>query len=626
MSCVIDVHAQSGGFFAQTGHSHDVPREDDEETRARGRSDPADLEGPSRRRAEGALVIAQAELRLRDADREAVEAGGPVLHRGGAIDRRGDLRDLLLERVRVFVGEAHGMGRGLRRIDHEAGEFLPAGAAVLVERVRGRSDAEVLAVVDYRVDLAIRVRHEAIHRDDRGHAEGLQDPHVGVEVDHAGLEDFRVLDGQVLPLRPAVMLEGADAHDEHRGVRSQAALAAHEVHELLRPEVRAEACLRDDDVPEAEGEAVREDGIVAVGDVREGPAVHEGGRPLQGLDQVRHQRVLQEDRRGPVDVEVPGADGMLLAVEGDHDPLEAGLEVRDALREAEDRHDLARGGDDEPVLPRHAVLRTAEARHDVPQLAVVHVEAPREQDAGRVDVELVPVEDVRVQDRRDQVVRRADGVDVPGEVEVDLLHRQDLGTAATRRAAFRPGDRPEGRLADGDDPLRSEAIQRLAEADRGQRLSLPVAGRGRAGDEDELALPTLSDSIDRRELDFRDEVALQDEVVPRQAEVLGDVDDRPHLRRLRDFDVRDHYRGNCRGAKRIFFASFPFGNGGKGLSRYTNLVALAGIDIGILGLIIAAGSPDVSRQYGAALAGGLLAWVIGGLFLVGAYFEAKRPD
>ena len=161
------------------------------------------------------------------------------------------------------------------------------------------------------------------------------------------------------------------------------------------------------------------------------------------------------------------------------------------------------------------MLRPAEARHDVPELAVVHVEAPREQDAGRIDVDLVPVEDVRVQDRGDQVVRRSDGVDVPREVEVDLLHRQDLGPAASGRAAFRPEDRPEGRLADGDDPFRAEAVQGLAEADRGQGLPLPVAGRGRAGDEDELALPTLADPVDRRELDFRDDVALQDEVVPR---------------------------------------------------------------------------------------------------------------
>src|SRR5438034_977002 len=235
MPCVVDVHAQSCRFFAQTRHSHDVPREDDEETRARGRSDAPDLEGPPRRRAEGALVVAQAELRLRDADRQAVEACGPeplevlegrgvVLHSRGAVDRRGDLGDLLLERVRVLVDEPHRMGRGLRRIDHEAAEFLPARAAIFVERVRGRPDAEVLAMVDDRVDLAIRVRQETVHRDDRGHAEGLQDPHVGVEVDQAGLEGLRILGGEVLALRAAVMLEGADAHDEHRGVRSRRAL------------------------------------------------------------------------------------------------------------------------------------------------------------------------------------------------------------------------------------------------------------------------------------------------------------------------------------------------------------------------------------------------------------------
>jgi len=46
---------------------------------------------------------------------------------------------------------------------------------------------------------------------------------------------------------------------------------------------------------------------------------------------------------------------------------------------------------------------------------------------------------------------------------------------------------------------------------------------------------------------------------------------------------------------------------GNGLSRYANLLALAGIYIGILGLTIAAGSPDVSRQYGSALADALFA-------------------
>jgi hypothetical protein len=61
------------------------------------------------------------------------------------------------------------------------------------------------------------------------------------------------------------------------------------------------------------------------------------------------------------------------------------------------------------------------------------------------------------------------------------------------------------------------------------------------------------------------------------------------------------------------------------LSRYANLLALVGVYIGILGLIIATGAPDTARQSGAAYGGGLFAWVIGLLFLVGAYFEARRP-
>src|SRR2546422_11547681 len=66
---VVDVHRQGGGLLSGPGHAHDVAREDHEESRARGRPDPSDLERPSDRRAERVLVVAQAELGLRDADR-----------------------------------------------------------------------------------------------------------------------------------------------------------------------------------------------------------------------------------------------------------------------------------------------------------------------------------------------------------------------------------------------------------------------------------------------------------------------------------------------------------------------------------------------------------------------------
>ena len=62
------------------------------------------------------------------------------------------------------------------------------------------------------------------------------------------------------------------------------------------------------------------------------------------------------------------------------------------------------------------------------------------------------------------------------------------------------------------------------------------------------------------------------------------------------------------------------------MSRHVNVLAAVGIYIGLLGLIVAAASPDSSRQYGGPLFVALLAWVIGLVFLIGAYIEARRPE
>jgi len=150
------------------------------------------------------------------------------------------------------------------------------------------------------------------------------------------------------------------------------------------------------------------------------------------------------------------------------------------------------------------------------------------------------MEQVRIQDRGDQVVRGADRMDISREMEVDLFHRKDLGVTASRRPAFRPEHGSEGRLADRDDRLRADPVQRLAQADRRQGLAFPVAGRCGARHEDELALAGLAGAVHCGEADLCDVVALSDEVLPREAKVRGDIDDRSHRRALSNLDVGDH--------------------------------------------------------------------------------------
>ena len=227
----------------------------------------------------------------------------------------------------------------------------------------------------------------------------------------------------------------------------QAGLAALDVEELLGAEVGAEAGFGHHVVGELQRGRRRRHRVAAVRDVGERAAVDEGRRAFQRLHQVRRDRVLEQRGHRAVGLELPGAHRLAVAGVADDDVAEPLLEVFEILGEAEDRHHFRRHGDVEAGLARIAVGDAAERADDLAQRAVVHVHDAAPGDAARVDAERIAPVDVVVDQRREQIVRRGDGVEVAGEVEVDVLHRDDLGVAAAGRAALHAEARAERRLA-----------------------------------------------------------------------------------------------------------------------------------------------------------------------------------
>ena len=212
----------------------------------------------------------------------------------------------------------------------------------------------------------------------------------------------------------------------------------------------AEARLGDDDVAELERDAVGDERVVAVRDVRERAAVDEGGLTLERLHEVRLDRLLEEHGHRTCSLQLLGGHRLALVRRADRDRAEARAQVEEIARDGDDRHHLGRGGDVEAGLAGVAVRPTAEADDDVAQGAVVDVDAAPPRDRERVDAELVAVQEVRLEHRREQVVGGADRVDVAGEVEVHVLHRHDLGVAGAGRAALDPEHGPERRLAEAE--------------------------------------------------------------------------------------------------------------------------------------------------------------------------------
>ena len=177
-------------------------------------------------------------------------------------------------------------------------------------------------------------------------------------------------------------------------------------------------------------------------DVRERPGVDERRLALDRLHEVRLDRVLQQNGHRAGDVQILGGHRGPLEARCDGDRAQAVPEVVPVSGHRKQRHDLGGGRDVEPALARERCV-LADADRDPAQDAVLDVQAPAPGDRGRIDTELVSVEEMRVDRRREQVVGGGDRMQVTGEVQVDVLARGRPGHG--RRRCLRPWRRASAR-------------------------------------------------------------------------------------------------------------------------------------------------------------------------------------
>src|SRR5438128_863076 len=103
----------------------------------------------------------------------------------------------------------------------------------------------------------------------------------------AALQGVEVLRGEPRERHAAVRFERAYGCNHQRGRWSKVTVARDDMGEFLEAEVGAEARLRDDNIGELEGNLVREQRVVAVGDVAKGTGMHQRRLALHRLHDVR---------------------------------------------------------------------------------------------------------------------------------------------------------------------------------------------------------------------------------------------------------------------------------------------------------------------------------------------------
>ena len=331
----------------------------------------------------------------------------------------------------------------------------------------------------------------------------------------------------------------ADGRDDHDRVGLHVRVTALDIEELFRTQISAEAGFRHGVIAELSGCLGSEDGVATVGDIGEGAAVYKGRSALQGLHQIRLDRVLEQRGHRALRLEITCGDGLFVKGIADDDTRQARLEIADRFGKAEDRQDLGRDGDIVAVLTRCAVAPAAQTVGHKTQLAVVHIHTALPRDTSGVDVQAVALIDMVIEHGGKQVVCRADGVHIAREMQIDVLHRDDLRPAASGSAALDAEHGAQRRLTQHDVGVLAQSSETVGKSDGGGGLAFTGRGGGHGGHENELVLPVLTLQDIQAELCFIFSVII--DVFLGDPCRLGDLPDRLHLTALRDLNISQHY-------------------------------------------------------------------------------------
>ena len=459
-------------------------------------------------------------------------------HLVGAIDPLRDGLDFLEERRVIGVDRREIAHVGIGDLGDAHCQF----ARALATKLPVPRDDRLAALLDdiglERIDFSVGIAGEMIHRDHNRHAEGFQILDMPSQIGAASLHRGDILGAEIGPRHPAIHLHRAHRGDKDNDARRDAGLAAFDVHEFLGSEIGPEAGLGHHIIRQFQGRLRRNHRVAAMRDVGERAAMDKGRVVFQRLHQIRLQRLRQQHRHRAIGLDVAAKDWRAVAPVGDDDVAKSFLQILKVGCQAQDGHDFGSDGDVKARLPRKSVRYAAKAGHDIAERAVIHVDDAAPSHAALVDFQLIAPVDMVVDHRRQQIVRRGDGVEVAGEMKVHLLHRHDLRIAATGGTALHAETGAERCLTDADGGLLADRIQPVDKTNGRRCLAFASRGRVDRRHKDQLAIgPALlrRDELGRQ---FCLVMAEGEQVLRRDAKLVADLLDRQFGGGAGDFDVR----------------------------------------------------------------------------------------
>ena len=459
---------------------------------------PPDMQGVSRRASQHLGVIAKGILRFGNAHRGVLQpqSGHPVqllfrfravFHRSGAVNFMGNGFN--------FFPQGHGRGRQrgkmvrlLADCQHRRCQLQAAFAAFgKYFALRGANPQPAAFLLDQGQFLRPVIR-EAIDGHHHWHPILLQVFHMGGQVAKPRRHGRGIRGAAAFLIAAAIVAQRPHRHHQHRRRRGKPRGRALNIKEFFGAKITAEAGFRYGVIGQSKCQPGSPHRIAAMGNIGKRAAMHQTGSMLQSLHQVRAQGLPQQGCHGAFGLQITGKNRSTLHRIADENTSQPLPQVLQVFGQAQNSHHFAGHADLEPIQTGGAIGLAAQADFNFSQRAVIHIHAAAEHNALGIQLQGIALMNVVIDEGRKEVIGRRNGMNIPGKVQINLLHGEHLCIAPAGSAALQAEYRAKRGFPQCDNGPFPQAAHGLCQPNGGGGFALSSRGGVHRSNQDQFPL------------------------------------------------------------------------------------------------------------------------------------------
>jgi len=378
----------------------------------------------------------------------------------------------------VYIVEFNRFGRIMfEQVNQLVGHVDTALAAFFPALVEADIYTVTFAFLEEHIDFSRCICSEFVDSNQDGQTKAAHVLNLFGKVREPVADSLDIFLGQFRLLDAAMHLEGADRSNNDNRIRIHVAIMAFDVEEFFSAKISTEASFRNGNIAQFKGHFGSKKGVASVGNVRKRTAMDDSRRMFQRLDEVRFDGIFHEHGHGPFTAQLMDIDRIPIKVRANDDTAKTFLQVFNIMGQAKDGHDFGSNSNHEPVFAHKTAGFTAQADNNMTESTVVHIHDAAPGNLTGIDPQFIALMDMVVNHCGQQVVGSRNGVHIPREMQIDVIHRNNLRIAAASSTALDSKHRPQGRFAECYDGFFANLIKGLDKANARRGFTFPSRGR-----------------------------------------------------------------------------------------------------------------------------------------------------